>query len=753
MSDFIGAYRAAAATPPVGAPREATARGVWAQVEPVLRGHGERIRLTDVATTLLPRLTAAERESAKLTAMKALAIAIDACVCAGRDRRNLYINTVFDALAKRWSRTFRDANATTSWNMKEDTVRIARRELLEAGVDLDRIWSAVRDGIADLYTTRQIGGPGHTRGRRVKLHRRSARFRNYDKLLRREREYRRPPERRRLLLADRPTPPLKIAKWTVAERDYDVMNVGEPTKAVIRILESTRLFLDVKQVRADAMELGAQVKAHPWRRMYRRWAKIAQRNLRDPDDFQAARKKFLREHQDTQKEYRSLVGRHQHAVGVYRQARRARKHIDAEGHLEIRTAYYKTRNRRFQPRHIWPTEASSKEDAEATLIAPAQETVLRGRWLELGSRAIYAKHSQRGRWFLTHASGLDIEHDDWEGWTDDFAGDRRPLVGVDARSSMYQIVAVALGWRDAEHLLRNEDFKDAIVRAMGTLAARGKYVLPIATDQQLRKGVGQIVNVSYGAAYGSILKTLRDDAAKFGTNWGTPETLQTLLVEGAKIDEAISIVVRMRDEYLQTARAVVEAAHQRDPFAGVSFCDPFDEEPARWHRPRTEPKVLSHGAVPLRINVPVGVDGDKIAADYFGTPRRRKGSIQNLIGPALIHALDAAYASHVILKLHDAGVRDIVMVNDCFLVPSDALPELDEALKTATEPWFRGLGPFYKVFEDYLGDDRVHGPIIDRWKRSWLARLAAADAGAPGWRPEFQFKTETTFSLLHGGPP
>ena len=314
---------------------------------------------------------------------------------------------------------------------------------------------------------------------------------------------------------------------------------------------------------------------------------------------------------------------------------------------------------------------------------------------------------------------------------------------------MYQIVAVALGWRDAEHLLRNEDFKDAIVRAMGTLAARGKYVLPIATDQQLRKGVGQIVNVSYGAAYGSILKTLRDDAAKFGTNWGTPETLQTLLVEGAKIDEAISIVVRMRDEYLQTARAVVEAAHQRDPFAGVSFCDPFDEEPARWHRPRTEPKVLSHGAVPLRINVPVGVDGDKIAADYFGTPRRRKGSIQNLIGPGIGQG---EYGGAFFL-FPPRAIPDVW--TDRRLNFTDTLEErlLAGALKTATEPWFRGLGPFYKVFEDYLGDDRVHGPIIDRWKRSWLARLAAADAGAPGWRPEFQFKTETTFSLLHGGPP
>jgi hypothetical protein len=283
---------------------------------------------------------------------------------------------------------------------------------------------------------------------------------------------------------------------------------------------------------------------------------------------------------------------------------------------------------------------------------------------------------------------------------------------------------------------------------MKTLAASGKYRPPIASDGQLRKGVGQIVNVSYGAQWSSILKKLRDDPTKYGTNWGTPENLDSLLKEGAKIDQAIEIVGRMKEEYLRTAHALADAAHKRDAFGGVVFRDPFDGAPARWHQPLTELKVLHHGAVPLTIAAPVGkpnADG-VYPANYFGTPRSRRGSIQNLIAPALIHALDASFASHVILKLRDIGVQDIVAINDCFLVPSDAELALYEAVRAAGEPWFRDLGPFYEVFEDYLGEDEEHGPTVRRWKKNWEDRRAAADAGAPDW-PHFRFKPEITYSL------
>jgi len=72
--------------------------------------------------------------------------------------------------------------------------------------------------------------------------------------------------------------------------------------------------------------------------------------------------------------------------------------------------------------------------------------------------------------------------------------------------------------------------------------------------------------------------------------------------------------------------------------------------------------------VPLTIRAPQGEQRDDVyEANFFGPSRRRKGCIQNLIAPALIHSLDAAYASHFILRLYGIGVRDIVAINDCFL--------------------------------------------------------------------------------------
>jgi hypothetical protein len=772
MKLSIQAYRAA--VPPEGAPSDATARAVWDLVTLALvsfpTGGGRRVthrprKLVDIGSSLLPRSTGQDLKDIETTAMQALTVALDACVCAGRDRQLLYINTVFNALAERWSPTFRAANATTMWEMKETTVTTSRRELLEAGVDLDRIWPAVCDGVGGLYETGLVGGPVHAQGRRVTLLPRAETSRKYERIIQRDMDYHRRPEAVRLLLAHEDTPPLKIDKETVAEQDYDVVHVGEPTKRVVQILEDTRLFLDVRQVRKDAAALERDVRAHPWRRMHDAWVKRAKRNVRDPADFQVEYKAFLATNQALKHAYHSLIGRRDVAVAVRHQIRRAHEHVDSRGHLEIKTAYSKTRNRRFQPQTFWPTEVSSEEDTERTLVSPAREggevTVDEDgrRRQRASSPAMYAKHSPRGRWFDTHASGLDIEHDDWE-WQDDFAGDRRPLVGVDASSSMYQIVAVALGWSDIEQMLRDTNLKDAIVKAMGTLAARGKFALPAATKEQLRAGAGAITNVSYGAGLGSILKTLRSDPAKYGTRWGTKKSLEDLLDDGAKLNEAIAVVQKMRDEYLTVARAVADAAHDRDPVGGVAFRDPFDGTQARWHAPLWGTKVLPHGAVPLLIKTPILNAKGVCEANYFGTApapkgvrltRPWEGTIKNLIAPALIHALDASFASHVVLKLHDVErVKDIVIVHDCFLVPSDAEPALHAALRAAAEPWFRGLGPFYAVFEDYLGDHPVHGPTIQGWRKKWQDRLDAADAGNPDW-PIFNFKDEVTYTLIGSG--
>ena len=62
---------------------------------------------------------------------------------------------------------------------------------------------------------------------------------------------------------------------------------------------------------------------------------------------------------------------------------------------------------------------------------------------------------------------------------------------------------------------------------------------------------------------------------------------------------------------------------------------------------------------------------------------------------------------------------------------------LYKAVEDASEPWFRRLGAFYQVFEDYLPDD----PLIRGWRTIWERRR---DAGND-W-PRFLMKPEVTFA-------
>jgi hypothetical protein len=812
-----------AVPPAIRAPSEGVARTVWALIEPrLIDVGGQRLRrIEDVAGSVLKRVAPAERAAVELVAMQALTVAVDTVVCAGHHGQALFINDMFTALAARWSHLFRGTPGRSIWSgeKKADTLIDARREMLKAGVDFDRLWTAVCDGIAELYKIRLIGGAGHSQGRRVEL----ARGEILDAYERAVAPWRRPTLRHnRILLADVRMPSLKIAAWTVAERDYDVMNIGDRTKEVIEVLQSTRLFLDATEVSKDVDRLQGQVRSHEWPKRQADWratwvgqdrssAEVAKRYQRD-------RLAFRRHFKELRAEYNKLLGRLRQVEAIARQIDAHSEKLDERGHLEIKTAYYKTRSRRFQPRHFWPTEVSSKEDAEPAVLSDAEVfwsdtendeielpdtevaerllndvRELRGpnveridNWLIIKNRPdqFTATTSPRGRWFRVRAQ---FEEDRWwetdehaaDGtpiaWNDDYTGPRRPLIGFDASSSMYHLTAVALGWKDAERLLEKHDFKTLMAGAVDELAKAGMIDQPAATPKQRRNAMGALAPYSYGAGLAGILRKLRGDPAKYGIGWGDSKNLQTLLDEGRKINEAIAVVVHMRQEYLGAARALATAAEARSAYDGLTVYDPFDGVAARWHRPITQEKILRNGAVSLMTRVPVGepnADGF-YPANYNGrevSQRRRgkdgkwhdvigkggkpktrridtKGSVSNLVVPGLIHALDASYAGHIVLALRARGVRDVVIVNDCFLVPSDARPLLTFALEDAARPWLEGLGPFYRTFEEYLADDRTWAPVVRRWRVSWEGRVDGCRRGTAPW-PTFRFKDETTVTLV-----
>jgi hypothetical protein len=779
-SPKVEQYRAAPA--PVNVPSADVARAVWDLLESRLRPMAGELRprtLDDVAAAWLLR---SEPDAAHDVAMIAFAVGVEVAVHAAREESSLFINDVFDALASRWSPTFRNTPGCTIWGGEkcEETLITARREMVIAGVDLNGVWSAVCNGIDGLYTASIIGGAGHSRGHALQLAEDDTLLQAYERIV--------PPQpfgTNRILLADAPAPEPMIASWIVAEREYDVMNIGEPTREVIKALEATRLFLDPTEVLDDVKRLTAQRKAHVWPGMIKAWREgMAKQKVKSSSPmYGAAIKAFMKLNHRTRAEYDSIVGRLRQAEAVARQVEQHQDSIDDNGYIENKTAYYKTRNRRFQPLHLWPTEVSSKEDPEKAILrdedvawgdaendevefptealAITMERIFTesGVTVErIGKRIITtrrrperftARTSPRGRWFKVRAHEPEIQRiwifDDGTEWHDEFRGPIRPLVGKDASGSMFAITACVLGWRDAEELCAKYDVKTLMAEGVLELIERGKIPPVTGTKKQIRTAVGEIGNHAYGAGLAVVLRTLREDPAKYGTGWSN---LKVVLDEGRKVNAAIDLIVRMRDEYFKATRELVQRAHDRDGgdvYSGLKFRDPFDGAFVTWNRPRTVEKPLNNGATPLITRVPLGkpnLDG-RYPADYFGDPEGgrygKTGCIENLAVPGLIHSLDAAYLGHVVLMLRERGVRDVVCVHDCFLVPSDAFPILHNALEDATRPWFEGLGAFYAAYA-------LNGiSAAKKWEAAWSKRVQACREGRDEW-PRFRFKDETTVS-------
>ncbi len=551
---------------------------------------------------------------------------------------------------------------------------------------------------------------------------------------------------------------------------------------MLRLLEGAHLFIDVERLRQDVTALRAAVEGHSWPKLWANW-KRDNALPKDPhaeaallerwmdvhptlvsnadtarDAYKKVQKQFVLGNQQAKKDYSSLYGRLKQAESVLRQG------APAGQFAEVKTGYKKVRNRRFQPLHFWVSEASAKKGVERQRGTAGFQL-----WGD-PEEPLVATTSPRGRWFVAKAydhQELDngsiyvrqwTDKETGELWVDEFTGPLRPLIGVDMSASMYQIVAVITGDREAEQYLHDNDLKPAIMAAFTQVDRHG--ALQRASAQQLRSSAGVMQNTAYGQSDRSILKQLKSDPEEYSDSWAdvSLSDFRQMLQDARKISKAVDLVLAMRDRYLTIARALAQAAQAREPKGGITLLDPFDGHPYMLNQPITEKIVLPNAATPLTALVPVSDEPnwygrlvrarvrkrgkwvDAVKKD--GTPRMKrvdtKGSIYTSVAPVMIHALDASFAAHVILKLHEYDVRDFAVINDCFLVASDAYPLLTNALEEAARPWFEGLEPFYRAFEEYLPGH----PTVAHWRACWEARRAAGS----DW-PQFRFKQEMTVDL------
>jgi hypothetical protein len=455
-------------------PAPRTAEDVW---QKFARNLGAKLE------ALLPKLDLSpdERDEANLTAKQAFTVALDAAVLAGERGAMLTQNGLFDALAARWSDHYRMARehgpAAISYDMKVETVRAAWRDLVRNGVRFETLYSLIRRGHPDLYTTTRVPMRGYT----VEIDLGSPTWTEFVRIIDVDPVYGRSRKQQRLLLANEEPQLVPAAHAPDREEDeegnqrekvagewaYNRVEVGPRSVELIRRLEAARLWvhaptliegvsrLEQQRDELDVLlwdEFGVDVTKSPAKPRARKKTKGRRPKARSARQWAMAHVR-----QCVIPTLKGLVEEYDEVNGQFLQLRDVRvRLIDSangaiEGHVQLKSRFYKLVNRRYQAANFWPVEVTGKDIQTVVLEEGTQSRLLK-------------TSSRRGRWFSAESKFEKLGWE-WEGaeeWGDDWAGDRRPLVGVDVSTSQLQILAVFLGLDEFETETTRQSFKKTL---------------------------------------------------------------------------------------------------------------------------------------------------------------------------------------------------------------------------------------------------------------------------------------------------
>jgi hypothetical protein len=189
---------------------------------------------------------------------QAFVVALDAILGLGDRKDQLTTNTIIGALGRYWSLSYQAAmlkGVTVTYDMTEQRLKDMARELTVAGVNVEAIWSTLtgKPGKAtrlpDLYELKRVSGQGHARGRRVELHD-SELLDDVRYTILRDPQYERP-VRHRLVRAEDKVSELPLRQDVCEERGYNIVNLNQRSRDILRMLEASRVRFYVEQFRAD----------------------------------------------------------------------------------------------------------------------------------------------------------------------------------------------------------------------------------------------------------------------------------------------------------------------------------------------------------------------------------------------------------------------------------------------------------------------------------------------------------------------
>lgn len=718
-------------------PTRQTAQRVWDLVAAHMRPKGRSVAGLRIGDFLLPNypwVTLEDDASSAEQAMQALVVVLDVAVAAGEGSvvdhdefespeetsGALTANSIFDAVAARWSDHYRRAReqtpATCAYEMREETLKASWRDLLRNGFRVSALRDAVLNGCPGLYHVVYR----KTQGYSIVLET-DSRLTEYRRIVDADGVYerRRGGGHRRVLLPEDTIAPRPPQRKVAAEWAYNVVATGERSQQVISHLEGARLYFDTEAFRADLTlaeskrdELAAGADKSLISELKGRL--VSMKAIRDDlDDLEAAG--------------RGPAGLPTGFPDVY-------NHHGAAQYLKIRSGFYKLMNRRYQAAHFWPTEVTTR-DIRADAASAREYT-------DLGEIVIWLSSSSRGRWFRAPTD-----------FDPDWIGDRMPLVSADVSASQIQILAVFLGLEGLESAVSQRSLKTFLAeRAWRRSQDPGDdFNLPDGfsgpDDERLYAAVKTATMTHlYGSELGEVAFRLREpkSRATYGPGLGTKQNIARLLHDPHLHLQGI-LGSDTTPGFLPACRELAKIAHDRDPYDGMRFVDPFDGAEVRWNpvRLQADPKrarwdvtqqrprsvvgkrCVNSDGVQVYANLPSGSPNE--AGDYRVDPQK----LARLVAPCLTHMLDAMFASMVVEQLRALDVRTIVSVHDCWLVPADENDRLRQALKAVGEPWLRALGPVYDSLVGYLDGHETYGPWARDIRSKWQRRVQAGS-----W-PEF----------------
>jgi hypothetical protein len=723
-----------------GRPTPATAKAVWDVLADSLE-----VQLTDIHPD-------------PLTTQQLLVVALDLAVCAGRYaalerlssdvemsrrplQRTVTKTRLFDALARRWSDHYRLARekgrAFRVRDMREDTVRLCRRDLLLNDISFDALWKLItgpwsrKRGRNPLFwVNRAPKQKGNWRGYNVLLRPRSPVLKEFERLVRADTQYDRLDGVLRVWIEGQERPSFGSHTDIAAEVKYNAVSLGEQSETILKLQDDTRILFNVDAFKADYKRMVPAAKAR------RRELREKRSYPKKPTAGMAAEKRPW-----TLEERRLLVKyRQAHSFvlglqGVYEQVR------DLSGDVPIRSEFYRVLNRRFQAAHFWPLAASNTLDS----TVPDEDVEK-------------AHTSSRDRWFA------------FPGWVHPVS-----MIGMDISSSQTQILAVLLGCEELEHdATSGVPFKETL--------ARLAWEYNTTHGGLLRDGYADVENYGgpddrrlieltkslwmkrlYGSQVRRIVRTQSWDPDTFGPGWvyTTQPTWSTVQVE------RFLETVPYYHDVERFLNACVWIGENADEYNGVTFEDPLDHSTFTWNPVARSDRRLVLDGLELTVSLPRG-------AEKNGRYPVQRDKLGRMVAPCLVHMLDAFYSALVMEELNARGAKQFIAVHDAWFVPTLIVPPnvvmeepadpddrfggaliippdgrplqfgpkvLEAALRAAGERWLRGLGPVYNRLCELLRPHPDFGPMIRAAREKWEDRVNRQD-----W-PKFAAKRVKLFTV------